>query len=168
MGTKRITKRILFAKTVQILQPKLNLADWKIVVRFSPKLRPNNTIAYCQPLYEYKQASIKVNLTQLALLNHYDIVATAVHEMLHCITWPLVEWTETLCKKDSNKIDITRRWDESVITHLERVLTDMAYPLLQAELYAEGYADIDSTFDSFKVAPVKQAAKKKPKKRAKR
>jgi hypothetical protein len=164
MGTKRITKRMLFTKTVQLLQPKLNLDDWKLVVRFSQKLRPNSIVAYCQPMPEYKQASIKVSLTRLGELNHYEVIATAIHEMLHCITWPITEWAETLSKKDTNKLEITRKLDESMVTHLERVLTDMAFPLLQKELTKDGYANIECIFDSFKVVPVKQAAKKKPKK----
>jgi hypothetical protein len=31
----RITKKVLFAKTIEILQPKLNLQDWRIVVKYS-------------------------------------------------------------------------------------------------------------------------------------
>lgn len=170
MGTKRITKRVLFAKTVQLLQPKLRLDDWKIVLRFVPKMRPNTIVAYCQPMPEYKQAGIRVSLTRLAELNHYEVVSTAIHEMLHCVTWSMTEWAESLCRKDTYKLEVTRKLDESIITHLERMLTDMTLPLLQSELSKEGYKDLDAEFDTFKILPVSVpvAAKKKPKKKVKR
>lgn len=169
MGTKRITKRVLFAKTVQLLQPKLHLNDWKIVLRFAQKMRPNSVVAYCQPLPEYKQAGIRVNLTRLAELNHYEVVATAIHEMLHCVTWSMTEWAELLCRKDKQKLEVTRKLDEAIVTHLERMLTDMALPLLRSELAAEGYRDLDTEFDTFRIMPMPlAAAKKKPKKRNKR
>lgn len=167
---KRITKKVLFAKTVQLLQPKLRLEDWKIVVRFLPKTRPNNIVAYCQPMPEYKSAGIRVNMTRLAELNHYEVVSTAIHEMLHCVTWSMTEWAEQLCRKDKQKLEVTRKLDEGIITHLERMLTDITLPQLQKELTAEGYANLDTAFDSFKVmsVPTVKAAKKKPKKKIKR
>lgn len=169
MGTKRITRRVLFAKTIQLLQPKLHLDDWKIVVRFSQKTRPNNVVAYCQPMPEYKQAGIRVNLTKLAELNHYEVVSTAIHEMLHCVTWSMTEWAEMLCRKDKQKIEVTRKLDEGIVTHLERMLTDITLPLLQSHLAEEGYRELDAEFDTFKILPgAPVAAKKKPKKARKR
>lgn len=170
MKEKRITRRVLFAKTVQLLQPRLRLDDWKIVVRFLKKTRPNTIVAYCQPMPEYKTAGIRVNLTRLAELNHYEVISTAIHEMLHCVTWSMTEWTEQLCRKDKQKLEVTRKLDEGIITHLERMLTDITLPQLQKELTAEGYADLDTAFDPFKVmpVPVPKTAKKKPKKKIKR
>lgn len=169
MASKRITRRVLFAKTIQILQPKLQLHDWKIVVRFLQKTRPANIVAYCQPMPEYKTAGIRVNLSRLSDLNYYEVVSTAIHEMLHCVTWSMTDWAEQLCKKDKQKLEITRKLDESIITHLERTLTDIMLPLLETELALEGYAHLDTVFDSFEVksTPIVKAAKKKPKKKVK-
>lgn len=161
MKTKRITRRMLFAKTVELLQPQMHLDDWKIVIRFFEKLRPNDAIAYCHPMPEYKQAGIRVSLTKLSELNHYEVISTAIHEMLHCITWSMTEWTELLCKKDKQKLEITRKLDESVITHLEHMLTTMTMPLIQKALKAEGYGELDSAFDPFKVMPIPRASAKK-------
>lgn len=165
---KNITKKLLFAKTVEILQPKLNLSDWKIVVKYSRTMK--TSVADCQSLPEYKQATIRLSLSRLPEFSHYEIISTAVHEMLHCIVWRLTEWTEDLCKKDVQKLQVTRRLDEGVITHLEKVVTDMAAPLVQAQLFAEGYGNIDLLYNSVRHIhdkPVKPRVKKKITKKTK-
>lgn len=170
MAARRITKRVLFTKTVQLLQPKLHLDDWTIVLRFVPKMRPKTIVAYCQPMPEYKQAGIRVSLERLTELTQYEVVSTAIHEMLHCVTWSMADWAESLCKKDTYKLEVTRKLDESIITHLERTFTDITLPLLQSELIKEGYGNLDIEFNTLKILPpnTPAAAKKKPKKKVKR
>jgi hypothetical protein len=164
--TKNITKKLLFAKTIEILQPKLNLSDWRIIVRYSRVMK--TAIADCQSLPEYKQATIRLSLLRLPEYSHYEIISTAVHEMLHCIVWRLTEWTEDLCKKDTQKLQVTRRLDEGVITHLEKVITDMVASEVQSELLAEGYGNINLLYNSVRHINGKPAKPKVTKKTTKK
>jgi hypothetical protein len=137
--TKRITKKLLFAKTVEILQPKIGLSDWKIVVKFSNHMKH---AADCEAFPEYKQAVIRANLKTFKKLTHYEVVMTAVHEMTHCIIWPTVAWTEELCDGDAQKLEITRKLEEGLVTDFEKILSDLCSTILQDELTKQGYSDI--------------------------
>lgn len=163
---KRITKKLLFTKTIEILQPKLNLQDWRIVVRYSTRIK--NTIADCQAQPEYRQAVIRLNLAELKNHTPYEIVATAVHEMMHCVTWPLSQFTHDLCRNDKRKIELTRRTDEAIVTHLERAFTDMAIPYLQEQLAEQGYQPITGGFENIKLMNEKPPAIRLAAKRKKR
>lgn len=155
---KRITKKVLFTKTIEILQPKLNLQDWRIVVKYSRNMK--RAIADCIADPEYRQATIRLSLLQSKNYTHYEIVSTAIHEMMHCIVWPLTQLTQDFSKKDTHKLELTRRTDESVITHLERVFTDMAIIYLQEELTRQGYQTFDTTFENIRLMHEKPASKK--------
>jgi hypothetical protein len=143
---KRITKKVLFTKTVEILQSYLNLKDWRIIIRYSSRMK--NT-ADCAALPEYKQAVIRCNTKDLSGLTHYDIVSVAIHEMVHCLLWPLTDWTETLCKNDITKLSMTSKIEESIVTNFEKILVVMAETILKQELSNQGYADIDLVFTEF-------------------
>ena len=147
---KRITKKVLFSKTVEILQPILQLDDWRIVVTYSRTMKKTD-VASCQSWPEYKQAKIRLNLKRLKEFNDYEIISAAIHEMLHCITWPLAEWAEQLCKKDDQKLELTRKLDEGLVTNLEKVLGQLCKELVQTELKSQGYCDLDLTFENFDV-----------------
>lgn len=162
---KRITKKLLFAKTVEILQPKLGLDDWKITVKYSRQMK--TAVADCAASPEYKQATIRLSLLRAKDYPHYEIVQTAVHEMMHCILWPLTQWTYELCKKDKHKIEMTRRMDESIITHLEKTYTEVVFSSLQEELNSQGYHDIDMVFENIRVVNDKRPATKKATKKKK-
>ncbi len=145
---KRITKKILFAKTVEILQPYLNLRDWRIIVRYSSRMK--NT-ADCEASPEYKEAVIRCNTKQLGELSHYDVVSIAIHEMVHCLLWPLTDWTETLCKNDVTKLNMTSKIEEGIVTNFEKMLVVMAEDILKNELATQGYSDIELVFTEFEV-----------------
>lgn len=140
---KRITKKVLFRKTVEILQPYLNLKDWRIIIRYSSRMK--NT-ADCQAAPEYKHAIIRCNTKDLSHLSHYDVVCVAIHEMVHCLLWPLTDWTEDLCKNDAVKLNMTAKIEEGIVTNFEKMLVVMAEDILKAELNELGYSDIELVF----------------------
>jgi hypothetical protein len=137
--TKRITKKLLFVKTVEILQPKIGLSEWKIVVKFSNHMKH---AADCEAFPEYKQATIRANLKTFKKLTHYEVIMTAVHEMTHCIVWPIVAWAEELCEGDSQRLEITRKLEEGLVTDFEKILSGLCATILQEELTSQGYSDI--------------------------
>lgn len=147
---KRITKKVLFQKTVEILQPILNLTDWKIVVIFSYSKRMKAT-ATCESFSEYKLAKIRMNHGELTRLTHNEIVSTAIHEMIHCILWDLGEWAHRLSKKDPEKIEITRRYEEGAVTAFEKILIPLITDQLNEVLKQQGYYGVDLTFTDFEV-----------------
>lgn len=145
---KRITKKVLFAKTVQIMQPLLGLQDWKLIVRYSTRMRDT---ADCEASPEYKEAVIRINLNDLKGLGYNDIVATAIHEMMHCIVWPLAAWAETLSRTDRD-MKICEDTEETLVTNLEKIIVPLASEVIQAELKTQGYLNIDLEFIQLDVA----------------
>jgi hypothetical protein len=147
---KRITKKVLFQKTVEIMQPILKLQDWKLIVVFSYSSRMKETAA-CIASPEYKLAKIKANMNDIGSLKHNEIVAVAIHEMIHCILWELGEWAETLSKKDADKLELTRKYEEAAVTSFEKILLPIVTDQLNSQLSAQGYYDIDLTFTDFEI-----------------
>jgi hypothetical protein len=145
---KRITKKVLFVKTIEILQPLLNLSDWKIRIRFSSRMRGT---ADCDASPEYKEALIRLNMKELKFLQYQEIVAMAIHEMMHCIVWPLTEWTEALCKRDEHKLNATLKLEETLVTNLEKILMNTVTDYLQQELADQGYSNVDMVFQELHV-----------------
>lgn len=145
---KRITKKVLFAKTVEIMQPVLGLQDWKLIVRYSTRMKDT---ADCEASPEYKEAIIRINMNDLKGLGYNDIVATAIHEMLHCVVWPLAAWAENLTKTEQ-QMDICEQQEESLVTNLEKIMVPLASELIQGELKACGYSNIDLEFVQLDVA----------------
>ena len=107
--------------------------------------------ADCQALPEYKQAAIRANLTTFKRLSEYEIIQTAIHEMVHCLLWPLVEWTEELCRKNPQKVEITRKLEEATVTEFEKLLTKLCIEAVQTELVTLGYERVTTTFASVQV-----------------
>lgn len=145
---KRITRKVLFAKTIEFLQPWLNLEDWRIIVKYSRKMK---FTADCESWPEYKQAVIRLNLNNIRRFNDYEIISIAVHEMSHCLTWELTTWAEQLSKKDPQKLEHTRQLDESLVTNLEKILSRLCGEMLQDYLAEEGYANLDLVFENFHI-----------------
>jgi hypothetical protein len=101
--------------------------------------------ADCDASPEYKEALIRVNTKMLPELTHYEVISVAAHEMVHCIVWPLAEYTEDLCKKDAQRLEMTRKLEEGLVTSLEKVIMNIAGELIQEHLTSEGYLSIDLT-----------------------
>jgi len=150
---KRITKRVLFAKTVEIMQPLLKLDQWKLTVRFTQRMK--DKVADCQALPEYKEAVIRVSLDRLSEFSYYEIVSMAIHECCHCVVWPLGEWAEHLCRGNADKMKATANIEEGVVTSLERIITDLSVDLIQEELSDQGYSNLDLIFKQFGVDHIK-------------
>jgi hypothetical protein len=145
---KRITKKVLVTKTIETLQPWLSLSDWKILVKFSSRMK---TAADCEAFPEYKQAVIRFNPEFLTELSYYEVISLAVHEMCHCVVWPFSEWTEGLCRKNAEKLEVTRKLEEGLITNLEKIITDMSIDIIQGALTEENYSTLDLTFKEFEI-----------------
>lgn len=150
---KRITKKVLFAKTVEILQPWMHLSDWKLTVKFSTSKMKFSATCSAHP--EYKIASIRMNSAELGRLSHNEIVATAIHEMTHCLLWELGDWAVDLAGKDKHKIEIARRFEEQSVTSMEKVLVPLMAPILNKELARQGYEPLDLSFTDFVIENVK-------------
>lgn len=142
---KRITKRILFTKTVEIVQPLLKLDDWKLVVKFSYS-KTMKTTAHCEALPEYKVAEITINANDISGLSHNEIVAVAIHEMIHCLLWELGTWAHKLSGKNKFKLDVSRKYEEAAVTTFEKVLLPLVSKDLNIKLREMGYNDVDLSF----------------------
>lgn len=139
---KNITKRMLFVKCVEIIQPILKLHDWKIAVVFSNSERMKET-ATCEAHTEYKFAKIIVNTPELSNMSRSEIVSTAIHEMSHCILWEFGEWAMSLAGNDKHTLQYTRKYEESTITKIEHILLPLAGTILNQKLMDMGYAPIE-------------------------
>ncbi len=145
---KRITKKILFKKSVEVLQPLLNLQDWKLIVRFSSRMK---NAADCEASPEYKEALIRVNSSRFSEFTYHEIVSIAAHEMMHCVVWPLAAWTEMLCMGNSTKLEMTRQLEEGLVTDLEKLIMNFATDRILEKLREDGYQAIDLTFKELDV-----------------
>jgi len=145
---RNITKRVLFTKTVQFMQHHLRLQDWRINVQFVENLK---ITADCEAHPEYKLAIIRADSKQLSMLSHYSVVSLAIHEMVHCIVWPLGDWASDLCVYDSVKMEMTRKLEESLVSTFERILTDLCVNSLQKQLTNEGYKNLNMKFDDIEI-----------------
>lgn len=149
---RKISKKVLFAKTVEVLQPILRLNEWQIKITFR-KLN-NKTLADCLPRAEYKSMSIRVNTDELKKYNDYDVICTAIHEMIHSLTSDLALWADELCKGDKAKLEITRKYEEALVSSFERIIGDLTIDILQDKLRNEGYPDLDLSFEKLKQASI--------------
>lgn len=138
---KNITKRMLFVKCVEIIQPILKLHDWKIAVVFSNSERMKET-ATCEAHTEYKFAKIVVNAAELSNMTRSEIISIAIHEMSHCVLWDFGEWAMSLTNNDKHKIQYTRKYEESAITKMEHILLPLAGPIVNQQLIELGYSPI--------------------------
>jgi len=136
---KHITKKKLFNKTIQILKPYLNLHDWKIIITHSKRM---TDAAECDASPEYKEAIIKLNVNQLQYWTNYEIVSMAIHEMIHCIVWPMSIWTQDLCNGKEKDIETTRKLEESLVTELEKIFIYWAIDYIKDVLKQEGYVNL--------------------------
>jgi len=137
---QRITKRKLYIIVSNIIVPQLNLGDWTIKISFTKKMK---NLADCEASPEYKSAKIRVNLEAIKTLSYHEVVATALHELLHCITWDLMTWAEQLSRGNEDKLEICRRMGEALTTELEQILFPLISPIVHNELREMGYVNID-------------------------
>lgn len=142
---KRITKKVLLSKSIEILQPILNLDDWKLSVIISRSDKMKMT-AHCQAWPEYKLAKLTFNGKYLNYLSHNEIVAVVVHEMIHCVLWEIGNWAEKLSNQNELKLEITRRYEENAVTALEKILIPLVEAHLNKKLKELGYNCVDLTF----------------------
>jgi len=136
----RITKRRLYILVTNIIAPILNLSNWNIRVKFTRQMK---NLADCEASPEYKSAKIRVNLESIKELSYHEVVATALHELLHCHSWSLMTWAEQLSRTDKDKLEICRRMGEDLTTELEQVLFPLISPIVHNELRELGYVNID-------------------------
>lgn len=147
---KRITKKVLFQKSIEIIQPMMRLSDWKIIVVFSSSQRMRDT-ANCEASPEYKVAKIRINSAEIPNLSHEEIVSTAIHELLHCVLWELGEWGYRLSKKDETKLELSRKYEEAAVTQLEKIFLPLMGDAINEGLKEQGYYGVDLTFTDFEV-----------------
>lgn len=137
---KRITKRKLYKLVTEKLIPILNLSDWKIKVTFTKKMKD---LADCEAMPEYKSAVIRVHYIELRELSFHEIIAVALHELIHCVTWPMSSWNEQLSRNNDDKLEMGRRMDESLTTDIEQVLFPLVAPIIFNELRELGYGNLE-------------------------
>lgn len=145
---KRISKKLLFTTTVKILQPMFRLTDWNLTIQFTKRMKAT---ADCDAAPEYKSATIRVNLKELEHLTEYVVISTAIHELIHCVVWPLGSWAERLSKNDTHKLNMTTQFEESVVCSLEGIFVPLVLAEVNKELSRRGYAQVDSSFDELVV-----------------
>lgn len=100
----------------------LDMDRWKIAVRFNEEPQENSAGCIAKP--EYREAMITFNLANLS--SERDLEEHVVHELVHCITWPLTEVADTYAQ--DVKSQGVARWAD-VAT--EQVTTDVADIILK-------------------------------------
>jgi len=91
----RITRRQVLALVAK-WKPRLLLDSWDIGVKLTTTLDAR-VQADCSCAPEYLDAVVRINP---ALVTPEELEAVIVHEMLHCLTWPLAELAEDAAGTD--------------------------------------------------------------------
>lgn len=119
---RKPSKRHVRAR-VAYWQTRLNLTGWDVAVAFGPD--PDGADASCLAKPEYRSAVVTFDL---ALLKPADVERTVVHELLHCLVWPLANAANALAKGDKAAEEWVRTEEETLTTALERLLIQMDTP----------------------------------------
>lgn len=106
-------------RLVRAVKPLLGLDTWKIEVRFDDQLE---AIAQCSADPEYLQAVVAFRPRAIPT---GEALAYVVHELAHCVTWPICHWAETLAAKDKAKLEQCRIEEERLTTALERIVVNL-------------------------------------------
>lgn len=115
-----LTKRTVVAR-VRHWRKRLGLADWDIAVEFGTDAEENEATCSADP--EYQRATVRFDLKQIPAQR---VDAYVIHELCHAVTWPLANAAHTLAGGDAGKEEWIRTVNESVTTHLEKVILKMA------------------------------------------
>lgn len=106
-------------RLVRAIKPLLGLEAWTIEVRFDEQLE---AIAQCSADPEYLQA---VLVFRPRAIPKGEAMSYVVHELGHCVTWPICHWAEMLAAKDKVKLEQCRIEEERLTTALERIVVNL-------------------------------------------
>jgi len=112
------SRRMLLAR-VKYWRVKLGLTDWDVSVEVTGGLEAGAD-AEAQPAY--KQAILRFDLDAIS---REELDSFVVHELLHLPVWALAEAAEHLAHRDKDKLKFLTDLEESLVTHLERVIVGL-------------------------------------------
>jgi hypothetical protein len=100
----------------------LDMANWTFKITF----RKDQWKASCYAEPEYRTAQLNFYLDQLIpqFKTNYELEEFVVHEMVHCLTWQLVDLTETLIKSSDDKTGVLWSEKEKKEENLVQKLSD--------------------------------------------
>ena len=123
----RLNKRQRTELLVELAKPYLQIQDWNIVVQFA---RIPGHRADCEANPEYKDALVRFDIDRIS---NEDLTSFVVHELLHTIIWKLAHVAETFTDDDA-KLEWVRMEEESLTTHLERIIVPLIEDQLEASI----------------------------------
>jgi hypothetical protein len=106
---------------VEQYREPLGLDRWQIRIVAGEQVDPDAT-ASCDAQPEYRSATLSFDLAKMKTGD--DLEEFVVHEMVHCLTWPIHTCAETLAGKDP-------RLQEWVRFAAETTTTDCAESILR-------------------------------------
>ena len=117
MTPARKRRRIL--ALTEVWRVPLGLGSWSFDVRFEDTV-PEQASCVADP--EYRKAVLIFNLRRLAA---DELDETVLHEMLHCIGWPIAALAIKWAHGDKERREVARQAEELLITHLSNVILPM-------------------------------------------
>lgn len=137
---KKVTKRKLFEKAITVLQDVLKLDKWKIIVKFTPRMR---NAADCDPSPEYKEALIRVKTGELKRITPREVIDLAAHELIHCVVWPMASLSVDLSRGQEDNLERQRQTEEATVTKFTQIIVPLVENLVNEALLADEYEPID-------------------------
>lgn len=115
----KLTRRGVGSK-VRWWQRQLGLQAWTIQTTFQ-KEGDEDASCSAQPEYQFAILYFDLDKIEPALIDSY-----IVHELVHCLVWPLANTARALALDDPSKLEWVRTEEESLTTRLEMLLRDLA------------------------------------------
>ena len=106
--------------------PILKLEDWTLKVSF-PEAVEGVESAACNALPEYRHANLYFTVDKLGG-DPRMLANTVIHELAHAVNWPFTHMNDQFVGKDAFKKEMARLVTESVTTHWEQILSQLAPP----------------------------------------
>ena len=96
----------------------MQLTHWRITILFEVD-EEDGSEAACSASPEYLAAEVRFDLAQI---EPDEVDAYVIHELSHCLIWPLANTAQSLCGTDAAHLENVREREEGLATTIERLV----------------------------------------------
>lgn len=108
-------------RRVRYWQRRLDLTGWSVKIEIGPDAEGASASCLAQP--EYRSATVRFDPAKIPA---EELDAFCVHELCHCLVWPLANAAHVMAGGDGPKEEWVRTMEEELTTALERLIVKLA------------------------------------------
>lgn len=125
-------KRYRIRTLVEVWRVPLGLGNWALEVHFNDA---TDEQASCVADPEYRKGLLTFNLKRLSV---DELDETVLHEMLHCVGWPIAALAGKWAGRNRERAEVVRQAEELLITHLSNVILPLLPRVVTRPLRSAG------------------------------